>query len=147
MRSIVSSADLCAGDVSLSGSDYRWHVDAVNSLLPLATHAEVRQRAAAQSAVLSLGAGGSWPGLALLSAACEPLPCRFSSQELVDLLKMPTCVGPVRRLILDQLGNRYHRRFASQWAFVLYAREHGLNLDFTTPPKRPPRTLPPWPGR
>jgi hypothetical protein len=43
---------------------------------------------------------------------------------------MPACVGPVRRVILDQLGNRY-------------GQEQGLNLDFTTPPQRPDRKLPP----
>ena len=71
-----------------------------------------------------------------------PLP----TQELVELLKMPTCVGKVRRLILDQLGNRYHRRFASQWDFVRYAEDQGLNFDFKSPPQRPPQKLPPFPS-
>jgi hypothetical protein len=29
------------------------------------------------------------------------------------------------------------------WDFVRYAQEHNLGLDFTTPPKRPDRKLPP----
>ena len=49
----------------------------------------------------------------------------------------------MRRVILDQLGNRYHRRFDTHWDFVRYAQEQGLNLDFTTPPKRPDAKLPP----
>jgi hypothetical protein len=82
--------------------------------------------------------------LTFLPAVAEPLPCRLTTQELVELLKMPTCFGPARRVVLDQLENRYKRRFCNHWAFVRYAQENGLNLDFTTPPKRPSRTLT-WP--
>jgi hypothetical protein len=78
-------------------------------------------------------------GLATLLQASQPLPCRFSTQELVDLLKMPTCVGPARDVILQQLGERYHRDFADVWAFVDYAHEHLPEIDLTTPPKRPQR--------
>jgi hypothetical protein len=60
-------------------------------------------------------------------------PCRLTTQELVDLLKMPTCFGQARRVVLDHLGNR----FVNHWAFVRFASEQGLELDFTTPPKRP----------
>jgi hypothetical protein len=35
-------------------------------------------------------------GLATLLQASRLPPCRFSPQELVELLKMPTCVGPAR---------------------------------------------------
>jgi hypothetical protein len=40
-------------------------------------------------------------------------------------------------VVLDHLGNRYGRKFTNHWQFVRYAKEHNLNLDFTTPPKRP----------
>ncbi len=56
---------------------------------------------------------------------------------------MPTCVREVRRVILDHIGNRYRRRFDTHWDFVRYAQPQGLDLDFTTPPKRPERKLPP----
>jgi hypothetical protein len=82
--------------------------------------------------------------IAFIPSAVEPLPCRLTTQELVELLKMPTCFGPARRVVLDQLENRYKRRFCNHWAFVRYAQENGLALDFTTPPKRPGRTLT-WP--
>jgi hypothetical protein len=63
---------------------------------------------------------------------------------------MPTSIGECRRIILDQLGNRYRRTFDDPWQFVHFAREQGLDLDFTTPPQRPELTphldLPP-PGR
>ena len=69
--------------------------------------------------------------------AAHPFPCRLTTQELVELLKMPTCFGPARRVVLDHMGNRYGRRFINHWAFVRFAREQNLDVDFTTPPKRP----------
>ena len=69
--------------------------------------------------------------------SAEPFPCRLTTQELVELLKMPTCFGQARRIVLDHLGNRYKRHFVNHWAFVRFATEQKLGLDFTTPPKRP----------
>jgi hypothetical protein len=74
--------------------------------------------------------------LATLGPVLEPLPCQLSTPELVELLKQPTCFGPARRVILDQLQNRYRRPFADHWAFVRFAREQNLGLDFTSPPQR-----------
>ena len=75
--------------------------------------------------------------LAVLPAAGEPVRCRLSTQDLVELLKMPTCWGEARRVVLKHLGSRYGRTFANHWEFVHFARERGLDLDFTTPPRRP----------
>jgi hypothetical protein len=72
----------------------------------------------------------------------EPLPCRLSTQELVDLLKSPFCVDPARRVVLGQLERRYRRQFADHWEFVRFATEQRLGLDFTTPPRRPEGVLP-----
>jgi hypothetical protein len=69
--------------------------------------------------------------------ASKPLLCRFSTQELVDLLKMPTCVGPARDVILQQLGQHYHRHIANRWQFVDYAHDHLPAIDLTSPPRRP----------
>ena len=71
-----------------------------------------------------------FPSLVGLRLASTPLPCRLSEQQLVDLLKQPTCTGPIRRVILDQLQNRYHHEFADHWAFVRFAQEQNLGLDF-----------------
>jgi hypothetical protein len=76
-------------------------------------------------------------GLAALVHVSQPLPSRFSTHELVDLLKMPACVGPFREVILTHRGQRYHRDFADLWEFVDYAHEHLPDIDLTTPPKRP----------
>jgi len=64
-------------------------------------------------------------------------PCRLTTQELVDLLKMPTCIGKARRVVLDHLGNIHGQRFTNHWEFVRFAREKRLQLDVTTPPHRP----------
>jgi hypothetical protein len=88
-------------------------------------------------AVGSAAGGDPFLPLAFLHTAAGPLPCRLSTQQLVELLKMPTCFGEARRVVLDHLGNRYRRRFADVWEFVRYAQEQRLDLDFTNPPKRP----------
>jgi len=80
--------------------------------------------------------------LLLMPNAMPSISCCLETQDLVEMLKFPTCVGEVRRVILDQLGNRYGQRFATHWDFVRYAEEHNLNLDFTTPPTRPDTKLP-----
>jgi hypothetical protein len=119
------------------------YVQVLERCLTSRTRPQVQRRAAAVAAAVGTSAQGPAPGLPMLAAAGEPLPCRLSTQDLVELLKMPTCVGPVRRVVLDQLGNRYGRRFATHWEFGRYAQEQRLNLDFTTPPRRPDRKLPP----
>ena len=106
-----------------------------SAILDDASTAEITRRAAFMGMMIGQAASGqfAWAG----ALAAEPFPCRLTTQELVDLLKMPTCFGKARRVVLDHLGNRYRQRFANHWAFVRYAREQGLKLDFTTAPKRP----------
>jgi tetratricopeptide (TPR) repeat protein len=72
--------------------------------------------------------------LTTLIGRLSPRP--FSTQELVDFLKQPTWVGPARRIVLDQLEKRYHRKFADLWDFVAWAKKHLPGLDLTSPPKR-----------
>jgi hypothetical protein len=75
-------------------------------------------------------------GLATLLQAAQPLPSQSSTQELVELLKLPACVGPARDVILRQLGQKCNRHFADVWDFVDYAHAHLPEIDLTTPPKR-----------
>jgi len=92
---------------------------------------------ATRSAVAMALMPGSGGVLAAAAIAAEPYPCRLTTQELVELLKMPTCYGQYSRVVLDQLGNIHGRRFASRGEFIRFARETGLDLDLTTPPTRP----------
>ncbi len=66
-----------------------------------------------------------------------------ASRATRGLGELPTCVGDGRRVVFDHLGNRYRRRFETHWDLIRYAQEQNLGLDFTTPPKRPDRKLPP----
>ncbi len=117
--------------------------DALERLLLTNSRPQVPQRTSTIAAAIGASALRPTRSLPLLPAAAEPLPCRLSTQDLVELLKMPTCVGAVRRVVLDQLGNRYRQRFETHWDFVRYAQQQRLDLDFTTPPQRPERKLPP----
>jgi hypothetical protein len=67
----------------------------------------------------------------------RPLPGRFTEQQLVDFLKMPTCTREGREVILDRLGQQCGQVFADRWEFVAWAREHRPDLDLTSPPVRP----------
>jgi hypothetical protein len=111
----------------------------IDPVLTNSSRTEVIPRAAAAATAVGLATHGPFAALAPLPAAGDPLPCRLSTQDLVDLLKMPTCFGAGRQVALEHLGNRYGRRFANHWEFVRFAHEHHLDLDFTTPPKRPAR--------
>jgi hypothetical protein len=104
----------------------------LNALLSDTSRPEQARRAARMATVSLVGGP---PAAARI--AVEPFPCRLTTPELVELLKMPTCFGKARRAVLDHLGNRYGRRFGNDWAFVRFANEQNLGLDFTTPPKRP----------
>jgi len=96
----------------------------------------VRRCAAVVTATAgTAAASNALASLTPLHEALQPLPCRLSTQQLIDLLKHPLCVGQSRRIVLDQLENRYASKFADHWNFVRFAREQNLNLDFTTPPR------------
>jgi serine/threonine protein kinase len=139
---VAGSPDANYSPPALEEPETRTRCEALEWTLTNESPAEIRRQAVMQATAVAMTAGNFLPCLSLLPAAFEPLPCRFPTQELVDLLKMPTCVGQVRRVILTQLSNRYGRRFDSHWDFVRYAQGHELNLDFTTPPRRPDRKLP-----
>jgi hypothetical protein len=96
-----------------------------------------RSAMAASAVAVPAGAGQPFTALASLIPAAELPPCRLCTQQLVELLKMPACIGEVRRVILDQLGNRYRRRFADVWEFVRFAKERLPDVDLTSPPQRP----------
>jgi hypothetical protein len=141
-RWLVCNPDLLYNDQTMPVPG-TFNPAALERFLTKRTRPQVQRRIAALMVAVGTSAPGPALALPLLPAAGEPLPCRLNTQDLVELLKMPTCAREVRRVILNQLGNRYGRRFDTHWDFVRYAQERKLNLDFTTPPKRPDRNLPP----
>jgi hypothetical protein len=114
----------------------------LDRLLSDGTPPHRRRGAVATASAVGLAYGGPLPALAALPSAAEPLPCRLTTPELVELLKYPTCIGPARQVVLKHLGQRYGRTFANHWEFVRFANEHNLGLDFTGPPKRPRENAP-----
>jgi hypothetical protein len=108
-------------------------------LLTNNSRSEVSRRAEEVVTAVGLGNATSFSALPALHAVSKPLPCRLSTPDLVELLKMPTCIYRARKVVLDHLGNRYGRTFANHWEFVRCAQEQHLDLDFESPPKRPAR--------
>ena len=112
-------------------------VSGLSTVLSRVDLPEQKRRISGVVTAIGLLADTSQPHAApvVLRTIREPLPSRLSPQELVELLKHPTCMGQARRIILDLLESHYKRVFADQWAFVRYAQEEKLELDFTTPPR------------
>lgn len=76
-----------------------------------------------------------------LAPAMEKLPCRLETQQLLELLKQPTCLGHPRHVVLRYLGEKHQGWFHNRWYFERHAKQTGiekeLHLDFLTPPQRP----------
>jgi tRNA A-37 threonylcarbamoyl transferase component Bud32 len=114
-------------------------VDTLDRLLSEAPPDHGRRGIVAMATAVGLACGNPLPALVPVMSASGPLPCRMTTPELVELLKYPTCFGRARQVVLKHLGNRYGRTFANHWEFVRFAQENHLDLDFTSPPKRPDR--------
>jgi hypothetical protein len=128
------------GSVPMNLTPARYdRTDNLDALLANNTQKELSRRTAEVSTAVGMAGHQALSLLPLLSTMSKASPYYLSTQELIDLLKMPTCFGKARQVVLKHLGNRYHRVFANHWDFVRYAKEQRLDLDFTTPPKRPAR--------
>ena len=99
-----------------------------------------------RSIVWAVGDSAALPSLFTtltpLAEASQSLPARFSDQQLVDLLKMPTCRQPARQVIVRQLGWQCGQHFDTMWDFVDWAQKNRPDLDLTSPPVRPAPVAP-----
>ena len=86
--------------------------------------------------VVALGPARPLLMVPFMASILKPQPCRIETQQLVELLKHPFCVGPCRQVVLEKLARRYGRPFGNVWEFIRFAREQQLDLDLTTPPQR-----------
>jgi serine/threonine protein kinase len=129
------ACSLCSGDMGLKAT-HGTYAESIDPLLTDSNRVVIRSRTVASATAIGLALPAPLGALAPLVEESKPLPCRLATQDLVDLLKMPTVFGADRKVILAHLGNRYGRSFRNHWEFVRYAKENGLDLDFTTPPKR-----------
>ncbi len=101
------------------------------------------ERAGPQTAAVA-GAVGSmgiipmpFTGMPQLHEASRSLSGRFTEQQLVDLLKMPTCGRQTRQVIVRQLGWQCGQTFGNEWDFVECARQQRPDIDLISPPVRP----------
>ncbi len=127
-RRIVSDPDFCYSvkwnfDSGVEHETRVFHPEVLEGILISAPRPHVHGLVVAIAMAIGISANCPALNLPLLHSIVIPPPCRLSTQDLVDLLKMPTCVREVRRVILDQLGNRYRRRFDTHWDFVRYAQQ------------------------
>jgi hypothetical protein len=65
---------------------------------------------------------------------------KLDKRGLVNLLKYPLCVGLAQQVVLEELGQRTGRSFATLWDFVAWAEKNDPGLDLRTP-WQPPRGL------
>jgi serine/threonine protein kinase len=112
--------------------------ETLDRLLTIAPPVAVRHQLAAAAATTALGVDNPTNFLAVIPVSVGPRPCRLTTQELVDLLKLPACIGDSRRVVLKHLGNHYGLSFASRWEFVRFAKGRNLDLDFNSPPRGQP---------
>jgi hypothetical protein len=69
--------------------------------------------------------------------AFGPLVSGLDPQEMVDLLKQPTCVGAAQEVILSRLGEEKNQKFATLWDLVEWVEAHDPSIDLRTPPHWP----------
>ncbi|HEX5272398.1 MAG TPA: hypothetical protein VFW33_18000 [Gemmataceae bacterium] len=87
-----------AADVNRADSHFELsQVVTLDRLLSGGTLSQQRRGAVATATVVGLACGGPTPAFAILPSAAEPLPCRLTTPQLVELLKYPTCIAPPAR--------------------------------------------------
>jgi hypothetical protein len=62
--------------------------------------------------------------------------------QVVELLKHPGSIGPVRRALLRDLGRRAGREFPNLWGLVDWLRENDPDVDLAAPPQKPQKPAP-----
>jgi hypothetical protein len=77
------------------------------------------------------------PGdLERLAKAAALMSAHLHEQDLVDILKVPLCVGRSRDAVLLQLGQRTNRQFKDLWDFIDWVRANDPDIDLNSPPRR-----------
>jgi len=73
-----------------------------------------------------------------LTKALVAVPRKRNPQQLIDLMKWPTCVGEVRAPLLAKLELQTGQKFEGNvWKMVEWAQVNGY--DVKSPPQRPGR--------
>jgi hypothetical protein len=110
-------------------------VEGLLALAPKLEPKEAQQRAAEAAQLLTAQmAKANYPNV--LEPWAEMLTAvttQLDQPGLVNLLKNPICVGPARQVVLQELGQRAGRSFATVWEFVAWAEQHAPGLDLRSP--------------
>lgn len=66
----------------------------------------------------------------------EALPGTIPTQDLLDALKQPHFVGPLRAAVVARLERQTDRKFGNLWSIATWAQDQGFDLE------RPPSPIP-----
>jgi hypothetical protein len=73
------------------------------------------------------------------SSALTLLAKHLSLEQMVEMLRQPTCVGTAREVLLAELGRRKGRTFTDLWQLVEYLQDNARHIDLDAPAPRGPR--------
>lgn len=62
-------------------------------------------------------------------ASLEALPGTIPTQALLDALKQPNFVGPLRAAVVSRLEQQTRRKFGSLWSIATWAQNQGFDLE------------------
>jgi hypothetical protein len=112
--------------------------DVRDAVTQLAKHLPAdRVAALAQTALDGMGRATSAAALAPLQNAVGALAERAAVEDLVDLLKGPTCVEEARSGVVAALRHKVSCPSEGYWNVIDWVRVHQPGLDLLSPPPRP----------
>jgi hypothetical protein len=94
---------------------------------------------AAPKVIDQLAGSNTSDALRVGAQAVALLAEKLNKQQLLDLLKRPTCVGPLRDVVLRILGRLLEQNFDHVWDMVAWVQQYEPALDLLTPPQPPER--------
>ena len=114
-------------------------------LVALLGASSLRSAASRTAAVMFEGPKASRCCWCSLAASTRRVPRCGSPTSAWRPSRTPSGIptGSARRIVLDDLGNRYKRHFADQWESVHFAKDNLPDLDLNSPRSTPRRRPPP----
>jgi tRNA A-37 threonylcarbamoyl transferase component Bud32 len=94
-----------------------------------------RETAAVAQSVAALMGRHPPPDYDDLINAWKGLAGSMTTQDIVNVLKHPFCVGRTRAELVRELGRRLNRRSDGVWELLAWLQEHQPDVDLSTPPR------------
>jgi MTH538 TIR-like domain (DUF1863) len=139
-------SDAAAGDlaarliVTISPYNFESQHAAIDAIRGLAAHADAHGSTLIISAMVNMTIKSNrWKDdLAETSARIiDAMPPVLTSQHWVDVLKIPTCLGPIRNACFRQLIRSLKHSFTDVWQMAQWARTEEAGIDLHSFPARP----------